>query len=205
MKNLGSKTLETERLILKAQTMDEQKYLWELLMIPSINKYYLTVPVKFREKLKDWEKQEVFYLEDMKHALDLDVYRWSIFLKESGECIGRCSCHEESIENEEITNPAIRGVGWYMDPEYQGKGYGTEAAQAMIKYMFEEVEIDEIKTGAAIENPASWMIMEKLGFERTENTKMIQYTYLDEPIEDYQYYLTKEMYFDNKNISQKRM
>ena len=31
MKNLGSKTLETERLILRAQTMDEQKYLWSVL------------------------------------------------------------------------------------------------------------------------------------------------------------------------------
>ena len=81
MKKLGSKTLETDRLILKAQTMNEQKYLWSILMIPSVNKYYLTVPIKFREKLKDWNKQEKYYLEDMKHANDLDVYRWSIFLK----------------------------------------------------------------------------------------------------------------------------
>ena len=44
MKYLGSKTLETNRLILKAQTMDEQKYLWSVLMIPDVNRYYLTVP-----------------------------------------------------------------------------------------------------------------------------------------------------------------
>ena len=165
-------------------------------MIPSVNKYYLTVPIKFREKLKDWNKQEKYYLEDMKHANDLDVYRWSIFLKENGECIGRCSCHEAHIENEEILDPSIRGVGWYIDPKYQGKGYCTEAAQAMIKYMFEEVEILEIKTGAAIENPASWKIMEKLGFERTNDTKMIQYTYLNELTEDYQYCFTRDMYFN---------
>ena len=61
MKFLGSKTIETDRLILKAQTMDEQHYLWSILMLPEVNKYYLTVPKKFREKLKDWEKQEVFY------------------------------------------------------------------------------------------------------------------------------------------------
>ena len=34
MKYLGSKTLETNRLILKTQTMKEQKRLWEILMIP---------------------------------------------------------------------------------------------------------------------------------------------------------------------------
>lgn len=44
MKYLGSKTIETDRLILKAQTMDEQHYLWSVLMNPDVNRYYLTVP-----------------------------------------------------------------------------------------------------------------------------------------------------------------
>ena len=61
MNYLGSRTLETERLILKAQTMEEQRRLWEILMIPDVNRYFLTVPSKFREKLKDWLKQEEFY------------------------------------------------------------------------------------------------------------------------------------------------
>ena len=65
MKYLGSKTLETDRLILKAQTMEEQKYLWSILMKPDVNKYYLTVPKKFSEKLKDWNKQEEYYKNDM--------------------------------------------------------------------------------------------------------------------------------------------
>ena len=58
MKYLGSKTIETYRLILKAQTMNEQKYLWSVLMIPEVNRYYLTVPKKYAEKLLDWDKQE---------------------------------------------------------------------------------------------------------------------------------------------------
>ena len=199
MKNLGSKTLETERLILRAQTMDEQKYLWSVLMNPDVNRYYLTVPKKFAEKLKDWDKQEEYYKEDMKHANDPDVFKWSVFIKDTGECIGRVSCHKSSDEGYETDNPSIRGVGWYIDPKYKGHGYGYEAAQAMMDYMFNECEISEIKTGAAIINPASWRIMEKFGFVRLDKTKMVEYTYVDELIEDYQYYLTKEMYFENKN------
>ena len=199
MKNLGSKTLETERLILRAQTMDEQKYLWSVLMNPDVNRYYLTVPKKFAEKLKDWDKQEEYYKEDMKHANDPDVFKWSVFIKDTGECIGRVSCHKSSDEGYETDNPSIRGVGWYIDPKYKGHGYGYEAAQAMMDYMFNDCEIDEIKTGAAIQNQASWKIMEKFGFEKLEETKMIEYTYVDDPVEDYQYYLTKEMYFENKN------
>ena len=160
-------------------------------MIPEVNRYYLTVPVSLREKLKDWDKQEKYYLEDMKHANDLDVYKWSMFIKDTGECIGRVTC-----QNSDVDDLAIRDVGWYIDPKYQGMGYGTEAAKAMIDYMFNEVGIDEIRTGAAIINPASWKIMARLGFERTDDTKMVQYTYLDELVEVYQYVLTKKMFYE---------
>lgn len=194
MNFLGSKTIETDRLILRTQTMNEQKRLWEILMIPEVNKYFLTVPPKFREKLKDWDKQQKFYEDDMKHANDNNVFRWSIFLKDTGECIGRLSCHEGHDEDESINNPNIRGVGWIIDPKFQGHGYGTEAAKAMIDFMFLECEIEQIITGAAICNLASWKIMEKLGFERQEKTKMIQYTFLDELTEIYSYVMTKERY-----------
>ena len=45
--------------------------------------------------------------------------------------------------------------------------------------------------------------MEKYGFARLDKTKMVEYTYVDEPVEDYQYYLTKEMYFENKKQKNK--
>ena len=204
MKYLGSKVLETNRLILKAQSPQEQKRLWEILMIPEVNRYFLTVPVKFRDKLKDWNIQENYYEEDMKHANDKDVFRWSIFLKETGECIGRISCHEGHDEDENINNPNIRGVGWIIDPKYQGNGYGTEAAEAMVDFMFLECEIEKIITGAAICNPASWKIMERLGFERQEHTKMVQYTFVDELVEDYSYVMTREKYLSLKQSNKRR-
>ncbi len=194
MNYLGSKEIETERLILKAQTIKEQKRLWEILMMPEVNKYFLTVPSKFKENLLDWNKQEEYYKIDMEHANDPDIFRWSIFLKDTGECIGRVSCHEAHDEDSSIADPSIRGVSWLIDPIFQGKGYATEAAIAMIDYMFKEVGINEIRTGAAIVNPASWMIMEKLGFVRQAKTKMVKYTFLDELIEDYSYILTKEQW-----------
>ena len=203
MKNLGSKQLETERLILKPQTMEEQHYLWSVLMLPEVNKYYLTVPRKFRDKLLDWSKQEEYYRRDMEHANDPDVFRWSVFLKDTNKCIGRVSCHDISHEGYDIDSPNVRGVGWYIDPEYKGQGYGTEAAKAMIDYMFNECEVEEIQTGAAIQNPGSWRIMEKLGFVRQDKTRLVDYTYLDEPVEDYQYHLTREMYLENNNIKKR--
>ena len=202
MRYLGSSTIKTDRLVLKAQTMDEQYYLWKVLMIPEVNKYFLTVPQKFREKLKDWNIQKEYYEEDMKHAKDKDVFRWSIFLKKTGECIGRISCHERNIEDDSIDDPSIRGVGWLIDPKYQRQGYATEAAKGIIDYMFLKCEIKEIITGAAIANEPSWRVMEKLGFERLKKTRMVQYTFVDEPVEDFEYILTEQKYleFNEKNI-----
>ncbi len=203
MKCLGSCTIETDRLILKAQTMDEQYYLWKVLMIPEVNKYFLTVPQRFREKLLDWNLQKEYYEKDMEHANDKNVFRWSIFLKQTGECIGRLSCHERNVEDDSITDPSIRGVGWLIDPKYQGQGYATEAAKAMIDYMFLKCGIKEIITGAAIVNKPSWKIMEKLGFERANRTRMVQYTFVDGLVETFEYILTKEKYLEfneSKNI-----
>ena len=194
MNLIGSKIIETERLILKPQTMHEQKRLWEILMIPEVNKVYLTTPAKFRDKLKDWSKQEPFYEEKISHANDKDVFEWSIFLKDTNECIGKIDYHEYSKEDNEINDLSIRGVGWYIDPIHQGKGYGTEAAKHTLKYMFEEVEISKIITGAAIDNPTSWKIMDRLGYKKLPQTKLVTYTYLDEPVEIYTYEITKEQY-----------
>lgn len=194
MNLIGSKIIETERLILKPQTMQEQKRLWEILMIPEVNKVYLTTPAKFRDKLKDWSKQEPFYEEKISHANDNDVFEWSIFLKDTNECIGKIDYHEYYKEDNEINDLSIRGVGWYIDPIHQGKGYGTEAAKHTLKYMFEEVQITKIITGAAIDNPASWKIMDRLGYKKLPQTKLVTYTYLDEPVEIYTYEITKEQY-----------
>ena len=74
MKYVGSQTIETERLLLKAQTIKEQRRLWEILMIPEVNRYYLTVPQKFRKKLSSWPEQEDFYKQAMQQDNQLNVF-----------------------------------------------------------------------------------------------------------------------------------
>ena len=193
MEKLGSKLLVTERLELRPQRIEEQKRLWEILMMPEVNKYYLDVPKKFIDKLYDWNIQKNYYEKLMEHSLDIGVFKWSVFLKNTNTCIGYVISQDGLAGN-----PSIRGVGWYFDPTYWGKGYASESAKIMIDYLFKEVKIDKIISGAAIVNPGSWKIMEKLGFKRLKETEMIQYTFLDEKIEDYKYEITREDYLKVK-------
>ena len=191
MKDLGSRFLSTKRLDLKPQTMKEQHCLWEVLMLPDVNRFYLTVSAP-RENLMNWDIQKEFYRKAKVHANDLDVYKWSIFLKGTDTCIGQIDSHTLQPD---ILDSSIRGIGWYIDPQYQRKGYGTEAAKAMIDYLFEKVKINSILTKAAIDNVSSWKIMEHLGCQKLPETCWTKYTFMDEPVECFQYILTKEMYF----------
>lgn len=194
MNLIGTKELETERLLLKVPTMKEQHKLWKILMIPEVNKYYLTINKKFKDRLLSWEKQEPFYKQKVDGALDENRFEWSIFVKETGECIGQINAH-----NREDLPCDAKDVGWYIDPKYQGNGYGFEAAKAMLDYMFCEVKISKINTGAAVVNPASWKLMEKIGMNRQQETKFNEYTFIDESIECYSYEITREEYLKLSN------
>ncbi len=61
------------------------------------------------------------------------------------------------------------GLFWVIDPHYQGTGYATEAAQALIDFAFSEMKLKRILAMTADENAASQAVMKKLGMQLTRN------------------------------------
>src|SRR4029078_13080508 len=57
-------------------------------------------------------------------------------------------------------------MGWGMDPAHWGKGYTTEAADAVTRWGFEHRSLGKIGARCDAENIASWRVMEKLGMKR---------------------------------------
>lgn len=216
MNKLNSKNLYTSRLELRLPTMKEQHRLWEILLDENVNRYYFPTPDRifiknnlnkedindlktarklFISQLSDWKRQKPFYekkIESIRLQEDSQKYTWSIFLKNTDTVIGQITCQPKDNEPENI-----RDVGWYIDPYYQKQGYATEAAIAVLDFMFNEVEIIAIKTSAAVINTSSWKIMEKLGFKYLENKKS---TYFkdNEILISKEYYCNKESYLNRK-------
>ncbi len=58
-------------------------------------------------------------------------------------------------------------LGYCLGAEHWGRGFGTEAARAVIDYAFEEFAITRILSGARVLNPASRHVLEKCGFQWT--------------------------------------
>ncbi|HEY3272725.1 MAG TPA: GNAT family protein [Methanocella sp.] len=65
-------------------------------------------------------------------------------------------------------NPAARSamIGYWLGPEYEGKGIMTRACEALIDYGFGELGLNRIVIRAATENQRSQAIPQRLGFTR---------------------------------------
>lgn len=57
-------------------------------------------------------------------------------------------------------------VGYIFHPTYQGKGYATEAARALIAYAFEDLQAHRVIAQCNPENTASGRLLERIGMRR---------------------------------------
>jgi ribosomal-protein-alanine N-acetyltransferase len=57
-------------------------------------------------------------------------------------------------------------IGYFFVPSERGKGYGTEAVQLMVDYLFLSKELARIHAIADVRNRASQRVLEKAGLQR---------------------------------------
>jgi RimJ/RimL family protein N-acetyltransferase len=58
-------------------------------------------------------------------------------------------------------------IGYWLGVKYWGKGYGTEAAHALIDHIFTDLDCEAVQAAARVTNPASRRVLEKCGFQWT--------------------------------------
>ncbi|MER9435075.1 GNAT family N-acetyltransferase [Mesorhizobium sp. M0618] len=79
----------------------------------------------------------------------------------SGECIGFVGI--TGTDHMDLLPASMIEIGWRLAPEFWGRGYVTEAAQAWLAYGFETLGLDEIVSFAVADNRRSTAVMERLG------------------------------------------
>ena len=57
-------------------------------------------------------------------------------------------------------------LGYKIGSRWWRQGYTSEAAQAVIDYMFENTDVERIDSYSAVNNPASSKVMEKVGMSK---------------------------------------
>jgi RimJ/RimL family protein N-acetyltransferase len=90
------------------------------------------------------------------------AYRFAIVL--CGRVIG-------CVDVDEIE--AGEGVlGYWLERGAWGQGFATEAARAVVDFVFQRVGLRALRSGHAFDNPASGLVLRKLAFEPTGETRV---------------------------------
>ena len=127
--HLGTKTIETERLILRR---------FEYSDIDSMLRNWIA------DEQTQWDYGEPSYgtpeavreLFDKKYVVSYsrdDYYRWAVIEKKSKECIGQIAYFSVDTENQHGE------IEYVIGPSFQGKGYATEMTKAVIAFGFDKI------------------------------------------------------------------
>jgi [ribosomal protein S5]-alanine N-acetyltransferase len=143
--------METERLILRKVTLDDLDDMFEYGSDNEVTRYVT------------WETHRTTM--DTKEFIDFvmskytkgEIAPWGIELKENGKFIGTVdfvswSSHHNTAE-----------IGYVLSKSYWRKGYGTEAANEIIRFGFEKMDLVRIQARCFLENIGSECVMKKLG------------------------------------------
>jgi [ribosomal protein S5]-alanine N-acetyltransferase len=191
MKHLGTENLETERLLLRKNQEQDFLAAINILKDDDIRRWYANCRMG-----ENTERDLYFLNKQLENYRNLDFYRWSIIKKEDNKFLGMISIVDKEGHDD------IKDIGWYITREEQGKGYAYEAAREVLRYLFEKVELNGIETCAAIHNPASFKLMEKLGMIRRSNElKFYKYYYGGDALV-YEYGITIDEY--RKQINERK-
>ena len=153
MNTIGTKTIETERLILRRYRVEDAEDMFRnWASVPEVTKF-LSWPthtsVDFTRKLlTDW----VSFYEDGK------TYNWGITLKGDDRVIGNIAV----VERDERT--CSYEVGYCLGHAFWGRGIMPEALRAVIRYLFEgESDLQRVYATHDLRNPKSGRVMQKAG------------------------------------------
>lgn len=144
--------LETKRLILRHQVIEDLDDLWALYCNPNITKY---IPDATNSRAEAQEELEWHMHGHPKHP---ELGLWATIHKETGKFIGRCGLLLWTIEDQYDVE-----VAYTIAEEYWGQGLGSEAAQAILNYGFEKLNLSRLICVIEPENIGSQKVAEKIG------------------------------------------
>jgi RimJ/RimL family protein N-acetyltransferase len=146
------KILETERLILRHQVLEDLDALYALYCDPEITRYIPDAPTNYEETREEleWHRNG--------HPRHPELGLWATIHKESGAFIGRCGLLPWRIDGREEVE-----VAYTMARAYWGQGLATEAARAILQYGFQTLNLTRLVCLIDPENIASQRVAEKIG------------------------------------------
>lgn len=146
--------IETSRLLMRKPQLQDFDRFWGMINDPVAKQYTGGIT-----KLKYNQRLELFK-EDCIIPFSDDAIEFAVIEKESGKYLGYCGFRSsDDLGGNEFL------YGYCQD--CWGQGYGFEAADAVLQYLFKTLRHDSYIATADAANIATVKILKKLGFRRT--------------------------------------
>ncbi len=157
LKNPEIFSLKTENLELKLLKKEDVKERFEILKnFPEITKFLMFEPPKkieetmshFQNYLKGFEKSKkiswsIFYQKELIGTISLESFIWDF----GGWTLNKAE------------------IGYWLSPDFHGKGFMTESSKAILNIAFKILELNKVVAGCTSQNIASSLVLEKSGFQ----------------------------------------
>lgn len=153
----------------------------------------------FLRRLKDYDVDEIFKMRSDKETMRFirepqtkleESLNWieMISAKWDTENIGFCGVIEKSSKNFvgwcglwRLKETDEIEVGYAINKDFWGKGYATEAANRILQYAFEELNLEKVVAVAFPENQPSQNVMKRLGMKcfgigKFYDNELVQYS-----------------------------
>jgi len=174
-------TIETDRLLLRAFTMDDLDDMFAYASVPGVG------------EMAGWPhhtSKDVTKIILGGFLKSKDVF--TIFHKADKKVIGSLGIHTAWTDREEeFKHLKTKNIGYVLSKEYWGQGLVPEAVKAVIRYGFDVMELDAFSIEHFVENAQSRRVIEKCGFKFVK-TGVYHAKQLDKHFDEMRYILMKE-------------
>jgi RimJ/RimL family protein N-acetyltransferase len=144
--------VETQNLMLRHLEPDDLDRLYALYQDPEVRRHFPEGTLSLAET-----KEELDWFLDG-HPEYPQLGLWATIHKPSRQFIGRCGLLPWSIDGRFEVE-----VAYLLDKAYWGQGLGTEAAQAVLDYGFEQLQLTRLICLIEKDNLASIKVARKIG------------------------------------------
>ena len=144
-------TLRTERTTLRAMHPIDAEDMFDYARRDDVTKFLLWNS----HPDINYTKQYLSYVHE-RYTLG-DFYDWAVIDRESHRMIGTAGFTKIDAAHRSAE------IGYVLNPDFHGRGYGTEVARAVVEFGFTQLGLHRIEARFMQGNHASCRVMEKLG------------------------------------------
>lgn len=143
--------LETPRLLLRRIAVGDAADMFDYARREEVTRYLMWNPHTDIRMTTDYLR----YLQQRSRIGDF--YDWAVVERQSGRMIGTCGFSRFDFNHD------VGEIGYVINPDFQGKGYATEAVERVIAFGFAQLPLHRIEAVFIEGNERSRRVMENVG------------------------------------------